>query len=304
MAKKEGWNDTRKKPKQLGPTIETLLEMVESDWDAFVQVLREERMSKRRLDRLVPAIWARPELCERLLEAHSEAASETAGSKARSNIRTIEQWFPRQVIKKDGRYSFGQIALSLAREHDPVFPDMVFTSPLAKWTTRNTGLSKRERRGEFIQDGRGWRYFGYTKDTWLEMGEESEATATAIHPEWTLTVHHHESDGALVEFWYTFDAWGKVPKREVNVEGMAQVKRALGPVLTGRLVVGRIAPEHGVRLLRDRKVRWQGKFEKLSPIKGEELPLEEGRSFMARLDVPFRIKVADTLECFTEQVEP
>jgi len=296
MAKKEDWNDTRKKAKQLGPSVETLLEMVKSDWDAFVQVLREKSLYHQfYLDRLVPAIRARPELCKRLLEVQGEVGV----CRAWQNIEAIRDWLPHQAIDPTATLGFARVAQKLAQRYDPDFPDISgFTTSM----TSSRGLWDHRSHGSHIQDGRGWQYRSVTTDGERHFAprDTTETTAIAIHPEWRLTVHCVDNEGEVRAFWWTFEAWGKVPKKEVNVVGMAQVDRALGPILTGRLVVGSIAPEHGVRLLRDGKVRWQGKFEELSPIQGEELPLEEGRSFMARLNVPFRMRQGDNLECFTE----
>jgi len=278
---------------------ETLLELVESDWDAFAQALAntpEWGLSKCMMA-LMPEIQARPDLVKLLREALPRLARPV-------HVETFEQWLPRRIIVPGGR-SFAQIAEALAREHDPGFPALDFDSPLAKCDTRARREGS-ESTKELIQDGRGWRFYCTAYDYGpAEVCFYGEDTATAIHPEWTLTVTR--TDEVLgskkpTTFWSRFQSWEKLPEAEAVILGMAEITDTIGGTVgRGRLVVGTMNPDHGVRLSRDGNVCWQGTFEKLTAKKGEGLPIEQGRDFGVKLEGFSDIQVGDVLECFTRQ---
>jgi len=242
----------------------------------------------------MPEIQARPELVEFLRQDLPHRVPS-----ANNIMQEIEKWLPRKIIDwAPTDRIFSHIAEELAREHDPDFPAFDFDSPLAKCSTsgRREGSSSTK---ELIQDGRGWRYYHTVYDSGpAEVVTTREKTATAIHPEWTLTVHANVTTGRATEFWNSLQTWEPVPQAEEDIVARAEimiksgfgrgVKKGWGRIRSGK----KVNPDDCVRLIRDGHVRWQGQFVQFTLKPSGRCSLE--------LDVSFDIEAGDTLECFSK----
>lgn len=288
---------------------EGLLTLIQSDWDAFARALSNTHPGDLAgcLMTLMPEIQSRPELVE-LLRQKLPASTKWIGP---ANMKTIEEWLPRTIIKERGR-TVSQIAMALARKHDPTFPEFCghFESPLA------TSKKRQIREGseliqELVQWGRGWRWFSTYYDHGPgEIASYSEHTATAIHPDWTLIVSHVENTGSEDQLWSLFlpdlsSANELTSKTKPTKQGSAEIKNVLHDELIGTfaeciVLNGKLHRDHWLRLSRAGETIWQGKAATFgSNHDGEVLQTEKGVRFGLQLKGFSDIEAGDLLECFT-----
>jgi len=291
-------NKTKTKNQETKDRLLTLLATDEASFTRELAATHPADLSKH-LEALIPKLQANPDLVEFLRERLPHSHNWIG----RANLKTIEEWLPRTIIS-DKRRSISQIAMSIAREHDPTFPEFAghFDSPLAKQTKRSIREGS-ENTQELIQNGRGWRWFNTYYDSGPgEISTHSERIATAVHPAWVLKVYSVEDTGCEEIRWSSFTRFEEYPDSEVEILGMAQVTHASGQGLMAQLIAGEILPEHNIRLCRDGNVRWQGKFEKFTLNKGQELPLPEGGTFGGLLNTHFNIEEGDTIESISSPI--